>query len=242
MEKIFSIPEGHSTSMVIMSGAGGRRLLSCSGTARPAMDAEDFDSVVLEKDSVLNLVYIVMPGAGADIRLTADLNGEGAGLTVSGIYLCDGEDRLPVMMDVRHNVPHCSSRQLFKGLVSGKSKADFYGKITVAPDAQKTEAYQENHTIILSDDARVGTKPQLEIYADDVKCSHGATVGRLNEEEQFYMRSRGIPEDEAKVLQMLSFLAPVLDFIDDSHLREDITARVDSAARDLVRLTSMSRW
>ena len=92
---------------------------------------------------------------------------------------------------------------------SGSARANFYGRIYVAQDAQKTKAYQENHNILASEKAKIGTKPQLEIYADDVECSHGATIGRLNEDEQFYMRSRGIPEAEARVLQMISFLAPV---------------------------------
>ena len=103
-----------------------------------------------------------------------------------------------------------------KGIAGGKSKVRFDGRIIVAPDAQQIEAYQENHNIVLSEDARVETKPQLEIYADDVKCSHGATVGKLSEEEQFYMRSRGIPESEAKVLQMISFLSPVLSRLEES--------------------------
>ena len=111
---------------------------------------------------------------------------------------------------------------------------DFYGKIVVAQDAQKTEAYQENHNILLSDDARVNTKPQLEIYADDVKCSHGATVGRLNEEEQFYMRSRGIPEQEARALQMISFLAPVLESVMDSQQRETLLQLTEDAIRKVL--------
>ena len=86
----------------------------------------------------------------------------------------------------------------------------FLGTIVVAPDAQQTEAYQENHNIVLTPEAKVHTQPQLEIYADDVKCSHGATVGQLSAEELFYMRSRGIPEAEARTLQMLSFLSPVI--------------------------------
>ena len=101
----------------------------------------------------------------------------------------------------------------------------FDGRIIVAPDAQQTEAYQENHNILLSDDAHVETTPQLEIYADDVKCSHGATVGRLDEDAQFYMRSRGIPEKEARVLQMLSFLSPVTP--------EGREKEVDAAVRSL---------
>ena len=111
---------------------------------------------------------------------------------------------------MHHRSPGCKSTQLFNGIAGGEAQVNFHGTIVVAPDAQQTEAYQENHNIVLTESARVVTKPQLEIYADDVKCSHGATVGQLNADEIFYMRSRGIPENEAKTLQMLSFLSPVI--------------------------------
>ena len=111
---------------------------------------------------------------------------------------------------MHHCAPGCKSTQLFNGIAGGQAQVSFHGTIVVAPDAQQTEAYQENHNIVLTPEAKVTTQPQLEIYADDVKCSHGATVGQLNEEELFYMRSRGIPESEAKTLQMLSFLSPVV--------------------------------
>ena len=133
-----------------------------------------------------------------------------------------------------HNVPHCNSRQLFKGIAGGESRVDFYGKIIVAKDAQRTEAYQENHNLLLSEKAKVDTKPQLEIYADDVKCSHGATIGRLNEEEQFYMRSRGITLEDAKVLQMISFIAPVLEQIPEEE-RETVAAHLEDAIRNIVK-------
>ena len=110
---------------------------------------------------------------------------------------------------------------------------DFYGKIIVAQDAQRTEAYQENHNILLSDNAKVDTKPQLEIYADDVKCSHGATIGRLNEEEQFYMRSRGITLEDAKVLQMISFIAPVLENIPETQ-RVQLSEQFEASIRNIV--------
>ena len=121
-------------------------------------------------------------------------------------------------------------------MAAGEAKCGFFGKIVIAPDAQRTEAFQENHNILLSDSARVNTKPRLEIYADDVKCSHGATVGKLNEDEQFYMRSRGIPEDEAKVLQMISFVAPVLEAVpeessDGSPCRSAVAGQVENAIR-----------
>ena len=98
-------------------------------------------------------------------------------------------------------------------------------------DAQVTEAYQENHNLLLSDTAKVDTMPQLEIYADDVKCSHGATIGKLNEDEQFYMRSRGIPESEAKVLQMVSFISPVLDILPDGEEKTRLASYVEHCVR-----------
>ena len=181
-----------------------------------------------------DMVLLVYPGVSCDIRLDVILAGEGAEANIYGAYVCGGEEKLNIAVDMHHNVPHCNSRQLFKGIAGGKSGVDFYGKIIVAQDAQRTEAYQENHNILLSDDAKVDTKPQLEIYADDVKCSHGATIGRLNEEEQFYMRSRGITLDDAKVLQMISFIAPVLENIDDESQRETIAAELESNIRNII--------
>lgn len=182
-----------------------------------------------------DMVLLVFPGVSCDIRLDVNLSGEGAEANVYGAYVCGGDERVKIAVDMHHKVPHCCSRQLFKGIAGGVSKVDFYGKIIVAQDAQRTEAYQENHNILLTDGAKVDTKPQLEIYADDVKCSHGATIGRLNEEEQFYMRSRGITLEDAKVLQMISFIAPVLESIEDESEREQISARFENAIRTLVK-------
>ena len=174
-----------------------------------------------------DMVLLVYPGVSCDIRLDVTLAGEGAQANIYGAYVCGGDERVKIAVDMHHDLPHCNSRQLFKGIAGGKSKVDFYGKIIVAQDAQRTEAYQENHNILLSDDAKVDTKPQLEIYADDVKCSHGATIGRLNEEEQFYMRSRGITLEDAKVLQMISFIAPVLEQIPEEE-REIVAAHLET--------------
>ena len=179
-----------------------------------------------------DMVLLVMPGVSCDIKLDVTLSGEGAEANIYGAYVCGADERVKIAVDMHHDLPHCNSRQLFKGIAGGRSRVDFYGKIIVAQDAQRTEAYQENHNILLSDDAKVDTKPQLEIYADDVKCSHGATIGRLNEEEQFYMRSRGITLENAKVLQMISFMAPVLDAIPESE-RESVSLQLESAIRQL---------
>lgn len=191
-------------------------------------------SVEVPSGEKAEMVLLVLPGVSCDVRLDIRLVGEGAEANVYGAYVCGADERVKIAVDMHHDVPHCNSRQLFKGIAGGASKVDFYGKIIVAQDAQRTEAYQENHNILLSDGAKVDTKPQLEIYADDVKCSHGATIGRLNEEEQFYMRSRGISLDDAKVLQMISFITPVLETITDTAQREEIAMQLETAIRNVI--------
>lgn len=182
-----------------------------------------------------DLVLLVYPGVSCDVKMDVSLLGEGAEANLYGAYVCGGSEKVRISVDMHHDFPHCNSRQLFKGIAGGTSKVDFYGKIIVAQDAQRTEAYQENHNILLTDGAKVDTKPQLEIYADDVKCSHGATIGCLNEEEQFYMRSRGITLEDAKVLQMISFIAPVLENIQDEAQREHMAAALEDAIRNIVK-------
>ena len=158
----------------------------------------------------LELQFVVLPGESRDIDLSIDLTGPGAQAHVKALYLCNGEEKVNFRILMHHRAPGCHSTQQVKGIAGGCAQVHFDGIIVVAPDAQQTEAFQENHNIVLKPEARVQTNPQLEIYADDVKCSHGATVGRLNPDELFYMRSRGIPEIEARTLQMLSFLSPVI--------------------------------
>lgn len=198
-------------------------------------DGQLLRSIDVQAGKRTDMVLLVMPGVSCDIKLDVRLVGEGAEANVYGAYVCGGDEKVKIAVDMYHDVPHCNSRQLFKGVAGGVSKVDFYGKIIVAQDAQRTEAYQENHNILLTDGAKVDTKPQLEIYADDVKCSHGATIGRLNEEEQFYMRSRGISLEDAKVLQMISFIAPVLENIEDHDERETIAADFVNAIRNIVK-------
>ena len=192
-------------------------------------------NIVVERCARVDVVVLILPGVSCDLHMNIELKGEGAEANVYGAYVCGADERANVSVDMHHDVPHCNSRQLFKGIAGGSSKVDFYGKIIVAKDAQRTEAYQENHNILLSDAAKVDTKPQLEIYADDVKCSHGATIGRLNEEEQFYMRSRGISLEDAKVLQMISFIAPVLENIPDETEREKAATQYEADIRKIIR-------
>ena len=158
---------------------------------------------------------VALPGTSCDLHVEIDLDGPGAEADLAGIYVCKADEKVRLDILVKHNSGGCTSRQLFKGIAGGTSEADFDGMIYVRKGAQKTKAYQENHTILLTDTARVETRPQLEIYADDVECSHGATTGFLNEDELFYMRSRGIPEAEARRMQMISFLSPVASRLPD---------------------------
>lgn len=191
------------------------------------------ETIVLGRDEELSVLLIALPGVSADVSLKVDLNGEGARFAINGVGISTADEKIRVHVELRHNVPGCFSSQLFKNLVSGMALVDFYGRIIVAQDAQKTEAYQANHNLLLSETARVNTKPQLEIYADDVKCSHGATIGKLNEDEQFYMRSRGISLAEARFLQMISFVSPVFELVPEETERERLKNEVEAALRTI---------
>ena len=167
--------------------------------------------VSLKENERLDWTLVCLPGVSADVQIGISLDGPGAEVELAGLYLCKSDEKVTLNVNVRHNSGGCTSRQLFKGIVGGSANASFDGLIYVAHGAQKTKAYQESHSILLSATAKAESRPQLEIYADDVECSHGATTGFLGEDELFYMRSRGIPEKDARKLQIISFLAPVLE-------------------------------
>lgn len=163
-------------------------------------------------------------GLASDILLT----GEGATCKISGAVLCHGSNASDIRLDIRHIAAGCSSTQSFRTIAAGNAKCSFHGKIIVSVGAQKTEAYQESHSILLSENAKVETLPQLEIYADDVKCSHGATIGKLDENEIFYMRSRGISEKQASEMLLHAFISPVIDLIPESTEKEYIKQHVNN--------------
>ena len=139
------------------------------------------------------------------------LAGEGGECLINGLFLGDGRQHLDNYMHVEHVSPHCSSRQFYNGILDGHAHGVFHGRIVVHKDAQKTDAKQTNRNLLLSDDAQIDTKPQLEIYADDVKCTHGATIGQIEENALFYLRSRGIDEISARRLLLLAFAGECLD-------------------------------
>ena len=167
--------------------------------------------VRLEAGEKRSAAFLVPRGVSGSFEVVYELAGEGAELDLTGVYACCGEQKVDFRITVRHLCAGCVSHQLFKGLAEDEARVKFEGLVYVAAGAEKTEALQENHSLLLSENAFVQSSPQLEIYADDVVCAHGATVGSLDENEQFYMRSRGISLEEARRLQILSFLSPVLE-------------------------------
>jgi Fe-S cluster assembly protein SufD len=155
-------------------------------------------------------------------NIQANLAGEGLECVLNGLYLTQGEQLADHHMIVEHAQPHCASHEYFNGILRDKSRGVFHGRILVQPIAQKTDAKQTNKNILLSDQATVDTKPQLEIYADDVKCTHGATVGQLNEDSIYYLRSRGIGLDTARQMLIHAFAGEIIDRVRCEPVREEL--------------------
>ena len=150
------------------------------------------------------------------------LAGAGCGSTLNGLYMLDGEQHCDHQTKIEHVAPNCFSREVYKGILDGRSHGVFNGKVYVHPAAQKTDGKQTNNTLLLSPQAQVDTKPQLEIFADDVKCTHGATVGKLDELALFYMKSRGMDAETARRLLIYAFAADVLETIEQQEIREGL--------------------
>ncbi len=166
----------------------------------------DTNTISLGNDFVRNNLNIAFEGENSEIHL-------------NGLFVVSGNEFVDNHTAVQHNKPHCQSNQLYKGVLDEKATGIFNGKIFVARDAQKTNAYQSSKNILLSDDATINTKPELEIYADDVKCSHGTTTGQINEDSLFYLRARGLSEESARRLLLVAFANDVLETIKIDALR-----------------------
>ena len=150
------------------------------------------------------------------------LDGEGCGATLNGLYMLDGEQHCDHQTQIVHAQPNCFSRELYKGVLDGRSHGVFNGKVYVHPIAQKTDGKQTNRTLLLSNTAHMDTKPQLEIFADDVKCTHGAAVGQIDETALFYLKSRGVPNALARRLLTYAFAADVLETIEIDDVRNGL--------------------
>ena len=155
---------------------------------------------------------------------SAILDGDGGECTLNGLYLGDRERLIDNHTMIDHAKPHCNSHEVYKGILGGSSRAVFNGKIVVRQDAQKTDAKQTNQTLLLSNDAQINTKPQLEIFADDVKCTHGATIGQLDADALFYLRTRGIPREDARALLTYAFASDIVHRIKVEAVREQLDA------------------
>lgn len=187
--------------------------------------------ITQDKDSTSSFNTITLHGGFVRNNVYADILGENAESNAYGLFLTDWSQHVDNNVFMNHAVPNCVSNQLFKGVLDEMSTGAFTGRILVQQDAQKTNAYQTNNNILLTDDARMRTRPQLEIYADDVKCSHGATVGQLDEDAIFYMRSRGISRQESKLLMMYAFADEVISKIQQTALRERVEELVGKRLR-----------
>lgn len=175
--------------------------------------------ITQERSSNCQHSTITLHGGLVRNNLHVKMIGEGAESSALGLYLTDKQQHVDNYTVIEHSSPNCISKQHYKGVLDDTSTAAFNGKIHVYPDAQKTEAYQTNKNILLSNVAKMHTKPQLEIYADDVKCSHGATVGQLDEDALFYLQSRGIPRDDSRLMLMDAFADDVISRIKQTILQ-----------------------
>lgn len=175
-----------------------------------------------EKNSTFDISTITLGGGIVRNNLHIVLDGENCTSHLHGLYLVNGNQLVDNHTLVDHAKPNCYSNELYKGVIDDKGQGVFNGKIFVRKDAQKTNAYQSNKNILLSDDATMNAKPQLEIFADDVKCSHGATTGQLDDDALFYLRSRGIGEENAKALLNIAFANDVLNHISIEKMRDKI--------------------
>ncbi len=197
---------------------------------------EDFENshnigdtkLIQEKDSTFSSVTISLSGAFHRNNMSAVLNGEGAHAGFYGFFYGEDNNLTDNHILVDHAVPNCTSDELYKNILNDTSHGIFNGKILVRQDAQKTDAFQTNRNILLTDSATVNTKPQLEIYADDVKCSHGATSGTLDKTSLFYLRSRGLDKEQAKALLLNAFAQEIVNKIKIEPLRNYIAKQVEN--------------
>ena len=177
-----------------------------------------------ESNSVLRTMSADLGGALTRNDLNVVLGGAGADAVLDGIFIASGEQLVDNHTRIEHAAPHCGSRELYKGILGGRSRGVFRGRIVVQPGAQKTDSEQTNNNLLLSDRALVNTKPQLEIYADEVKCTHGATIGQLDQEAIFYMRSRGIDEEMARSILVYGFAEDLIRRVRLADLRDRLSS------------------
>ena len=202
------------TLHVLQNEANGPAHIGFDGVTISTKGRFSMDTTTLNGSLVRNEVNIALAGPEAH----AELN---------GVYVLNGTTHCDNHTYIGHDVPDCTSDELYKGIIAEKGTGVFNGKVYVKQDAQRTRAYQSNANILQGDDARIFTKPELEIYADDVKCSHGCTIGRLDDKGLFYLRSRGVSEAEARKMLSHAFMTDVLERISNADWRNHLAGLID---------------
>ncbi|MHC5008443.1 MAG: Fe-S cluster assembly protein SufD [Planctomycetota bacterium] len=225
IERYAGLGDGPSlTNAVTEVVAGENAVIDYYKIGREAAHAYHIGAMHIHqaRNSTVSCHTVTIGGALVRNDITTVLDGEGGHCTLNGLYLVSGRQHVDNNLRVEHAKPHCDSREYFKGILHDQARAVFTGRIVVHKDAQKTDAKQTNLNMLLSEDAQVDTKPQLEILADDVKCTHGATIGQIDEEAIFYLRSRGLDDAMARDLLVFAFAEESLELIQPVPLRRQL--------------------
>ncbi|HEX4603688.1 MAG TPA: Fe-S cluster assembly protein SufD, partial [Candidatus Angelobacter sp.] len=217
--------------------AGDNANVSHYMIVREGEAAYNFSTLRIQQGRSANVATHSLLLSGALVRNNVHpvLAGEGSECLINGLFMANGRQHMDNYMLVEHASPHCDSRQFYNGILNGQSHGVFHGRIIVHKDAQKTDAKQTNRNLLLSDDAQIDTKPQLEIYADDVKCTHGATIGQFDDNALFYLRSRGLDEASARHVLLLAFANECLDRMNSPQVREHLERLVVAGMPEAAR-------
>lgn len=213
-------PDGENIRLVVEEGAEVE-IYRLQGMHTPARHFTDL-VVEMQGGARLRLCTVTIGGGHVRNNIMVRMKGEGCQLVADGLYLIDRDQECDNYIFVEHAAPHCSSREMYKGIMDDSARARFNGHVLVQDGAVKTEAYMTNRNILLTDKAHVDTRPFLEIYNDDVKCSHGSTIGQLDEQALFYLRSRGIPARTAMTMLSYAFCDEVIRGIAIESLRDAV--------------------
>ena len=219
------VESGQINSLIHFNVADGANVEHLAIHGNASVHVSTFTAELGEK-SVLNSFAFVAGGGLVRRQAFVRFNGEYANAGLRGVSLLKESQHADTTLVVEHAAPHCESRELFKHILDGEAKGVFQGKIIVQPHAQKTDGVMKSNTLVLSDTASMSNKPELEIFADDVVCGHGATVGQLDEDQLFYLMARGLPKAEAESLLIEAFAVDAFEFVTDDDMREVLAAKV----------------
>ena len=214
------MPDAERLAVEVGEGAN-LCLYRLQGPNTPALHLTQLD-IVMRRDAQVRMCTVTLGGGHVRNNVTVRMEGEGCHLEADGLYLIDREQQCDNYIFVEHAKPHCTSRELYKGIVDDAARARFNGHVLVQDGAVKTEAYMTNRNILLTDKAHIDTRPFLEIYNDDVKCSHGSTIGQLDEQAKFYLQTRGISERTAITMLSYAFCDEVIRGIAIPTLRDAV--------------------